>query len=100
MRIVSVVIILLAFFCFLFAFPISNAGLLESEVKGEIKVGNIVTFGRYYNHNAMELESLQWRILSVGSTKTLLITENCMSPCIFIMNSQRLTGSIATFASG
>ncbi len=40
---------------FLFAVPVSNAGILGSEVKGDIKVGNVVTFGRYYNHNDRDL---------------------------------------------
>ena len=53
--------------------PSSNGSL-----KGNIQVGNIVTFGRYYSANDKVKVPLRWRVLSVEGNKALLITENCI----------------------
>ena len=44
----------------------------------EIRVGSIVTFGRYYNASGSEQEPLKWRVLDIDGNSALLLAENCI----------------------
>ncbi|MCQ2372709.1 MAG: DUF6273 domain-containing protein [Phascolarctobacterium sp.] len=69
----------------------NNNALVNS--KKSVNVGDIITFGKYYSYNDIDLTDLEWLVLDIDEDKTLLITKECI-------DAKAYTDSWETFKFG
>lgn len=54
----------------------NNNALVNS--KKNVNFGDVITFGKYYRDNDVDLTDLEWLVLDIDEDKTLLITKECI----------------------